>query len=288
MARTKDEILTELIAAKDADAVLSTILTSSSKAAFYYNLFALFAEFIGDFELEFDDFVEEIDALLESKQVHTDAWWQRTALAFQYGDSLIILDNGNLGYTEDDEDLQIIQRAAVETTGEGLVTLKVAKLDVDDITPIPLVTAELSAFNSYVDDVTPSGIVVTVVSTDGDEIRVALDVEIDTQIINVDDGTLLEDGTTKPVEAAIYDYLATFQADDFGGTFYANNMMANILAAQGVVNATFSLLTKKSANESVFTDVLGLSGKKFGTFSGYVLIESAWDLSANITYTAVE
>lgn len=288
MASTKDEILTELIAAKDADPILSTIFTSSSKAAVYYSLFVLISEFAGDFELTYDDFVAEIDALLESKQVHTDAWWQRTALAFQYGDSLVIFDNGNLGYETEDTDLQIIKRAAVETTGEGLVTLKVAKLDTDDITPIPLITAEKSAFDSYVNDVTPSGIVVTVISVDGDEIRVALDVEIDSQVINVSDGTLLSDGTTKPVEDAIYNYLATFQADDFGGTFYANNLMAMILAANGVVNATFSTLTKKGANEVSFSDVLTLTGKKFGTYSGYVLIESAWDLSANITYTAAE
>ena len=284
MARTKDEILTELIAAKDADAILSTILTSSSKSAFYYNLFNLFAEFAGDFELTFDDFVTEMDALLESKQVHTDAWWQRISLAFQFGDMLIILDNGNLGYAVEDEDLQIVKRAAVLTPSQGSITLKVAKLSGSD--PVPLSTVELSAFSSYINDMGPSGIVTTIVSTDGDEIEITLDFEIDSQIIDVDDGTLLSDGVTKPVEDAIYSYFSTFQNDDFGGTFYANNLMAEILSASGVINATFDTLNKKGSNEAVFTDVLTLSGKSFGTFSGYVRLAVGWDLSANITYTA--
>lgn len=284
MARTKDEILNDLLAAKNADPVLSTILTSNSKSAFYYSLFVLYSEVTGDFELTFDDFVEEMDALLVSKQVHNDNWWQTISLAFQLGDTLIILDNGNLGYATIDEDLQIVKRAAVLTTAQGAVTLKVAKLDVDDITPIPLDAAENSAFSDYINDMTPSGIAVTIVSVDGDEIQVGLEVEVDKQIINVDDGTLFSDGSTKPVEDAIYNYFATFQGDDFGGVFYANNMLSEILTAQGVVNATYVELNKKASNEGSFSDVLSLDGRKFGTFSGYVKLATGWDLSDNITY----
>lgn len=288
MARTKDEILTALIALKDADPILSAILTSSSKAAFYYNLFVLVSEFGGDFELGFDAFVETMDALLESKQVQNNQWWIRISLEFQYGDSLTIDDNGNLSYAVEDTDVQIVQRAAIISDSAGSVTLKVAGLDVDDITPIPLDVTEQAAFESYIADIGPSGINVTVVSVAGDELRIALAVDVDTQIIDPDDGTLLSDGTTKPVEAAIYAYLAAFSTQaGFDGVFYANSMLSDILAATGVVNATFTTLTKKGANEGGFTDVLALSGKKFTTFSGYVKIEAAWDLSANIVYTGV-
>jgi len=284
-ARTKAEILQDLINGKDANAILAPILTSNSEAAFYYNLFVLFSEIGGDFELTFEEFCEVVDALMVSKQVHTDTWWVKIAKEFQLGDSLSVLPNGNLYYAVTDEDAQIVKRAAVRTSGSGLVTLLVAKLDTDDITPKPLGASEESAFNDYINDRNPAGIVVTVITVDGDEIELELSVQIDSQIIDVTDGTLLSDGVTKPVEDAIYSYFSGFQDDDFGGVFYANNLLAEILAADGVINATFSRLDKKAANESVYTSVLGLTGKSFGTFSGYVRLAAGFDLSANITYS---
>lgn len=288
MARTKDEILEALLTAKDNNDVLNAIITSNSKSAFYYSLFVLISEFTGDFENTFDDFLEQAEEILESKQVQQDAWWIRESLAFQLGDTLVTQSNGNLGYSEEDEDLQIIKRAAIVSTSQGAITLKVAKLDTDDETPIPLESAELSAFSSYVNDITPAGIVPTVISVDGDEVQVGLSVVINPQIINETDGTLLSDGETKPVEEAIYDYYGVFQDDSFGGTFYGNALMSTILAASGVINATFTVLNKKASNEGSYTDVLSLTGRSFGTFSGYVKNATGWVLSDNITYESVE
>ena len=222
MARDSDEIFNDMLTAKDADPVLSLICTSNSKASFYQSLFALYADFTADFELTFDDFVEEMEALLVSKQVHNDSWWQRISLEFQFGDPLVIFDNGNLGYDPIIEANQIVRRAAVVKSNIGAINLKVAKLDVDEITPIPLDTSEKIAFSAYIDDMQPSGIGVLVTSVDGDEIRVTIEAIIDTQIINIDDGTLLSDGVTKPVEDAVFEYFATFQLQGggFGGVFY--------------------------------------------------------------------
>ena len=285
MARTKNEIFDFLIQQKDADSALSLLLSSQSKASFYQSLFALYADVTGDLELTFDDFQEELDALLVSKQVHNDNWWQRISLAFQLGDALIILENGNLDYAIIDEEKQIVKRAAVITTALGNIDLKIAKLDADEIIPIPLASAELSAFTSYINDIGPSGIVVNIVSIDGDEIKIVLEVQVDAQLINTTDGTLLGDGTTKPVEVAIFDYFATFQDDDFGGAFYTNKLLQTILEATGVTNAEFTSLTKKAQIDPGFTDVLALTGKKFVTSSGYVKLATGYDLSANISYS---
>lgn len=284
MARTKEEIFQDLIVRKEADAVLQAIMSSNSKASFYQTLFALIADLVGDFELTFDDFTANLDALLESKQVHNATWWRRTALAFQLGDSLEVQANGNLAYPVLNADLQIIKRAAVITTNLGNLELKVAKLDTDNVTPIPLTSAERSAFTSYIDDIGPSGIVVTITSQDGDEINGSFRVLIDTEIINLSDGTLLSDPTIKPVEVAIQNYLATFQNDDFGGTFFVNKLIESILGANGVLNVTVLTLNKKSPIEPSFSDVLALTGRKFITASGYVKLQTGFDLSANITY----
>lgn len=286
MARTETEVYNEMVAAKDADPVLSVILTSQSKASFWQSLFRLYAFVAAIFEQTFDAFLSSTDALLESKQVQTSAWWRRVSLAFQLGDPIVILDNGNLGYSIIDTDKQIVQRAAVITPDTGAITLKVAKIGVDGITPEPLGSSELAAFNAYTLDIVPAGLVVTVVSINGDEIKIVLEVEIDAQVINVDDGTLLTDGATKPVENAIYDYFSVFQNAQFGGVFFANKLLSAILSANGVVNATFTSLEKKAETEGSFVDVLALSGKSFVTLSGYVKNAVGYDLSANITYTA--
>lgn len=285
MARTKDEIFQFLLDKKNADEVLSLLLTSNSKASLYQALFALYADVTGDLELTFDDFQDELEDILESKQVHTDLWWQRTSLAFQLGDPLTIFDNGNLGYEVEDTDKQIIKRAAVVTGDLGSIDLKVAKLDIDEVTPIPLSSSEKSAFTGYINDVGPAGIVVEIISIDGDEIRVALDVTVNPQIIDLSDGTLLSDGVTKPVENAIFDYFATFQGDDFGGTFFANKLLETILMSSGVTNCVFTTLEKKSQADPSFIDVLALPGKKIGTSSGYVRLAVGYDLSANINYS---
>lgn len=286
MGRTSDTIFDFLIAQKNADPILSLILTSSSKASFYQSLFALYADVTADFELTFDDFETTIEALLVSKQVMNNDWWQRISLEYQVGDPLVIFDNGNLGYDPIDEDNQIIKRAALTFPSSGSLNLKVAKLDVDGITPIPLTVSEKSGFNAYINDMQPSGIAVIVTSVDGDEVQVGLEVVIDPQIINVDDGTLLSDGVTKPVEDAVFAYFAEFEAQGgFGGIFYTSKLNESVLLADGVVSSVVVLLQKKAANEGAFVNVLALPGKSFETFSGYVRLAIGWDLSANIAYT---
>ena len=287
MARSSDTIFQFLLDQKNADPILSLIMTSSSKASFYQSLFALYADVTADFELTFDDFEETMEALMLSKQVMSNTWWQRISLEYQVGDPLVIFDNGNLGYDPVIEDNRIVRRAAVVSSAIGAINLKVAKLDVDEITPIPLTASEKSGFNAYIDDMQPAGIAVLVTSVDGDEVQVGLEVVVDQQIINVDDGTLLSDGVTKPVEDAVYQYFAIFQLQDggFGGTFYTSKLLETILGAAGVISCVVTILKKKAANEIAFSDVLALPGKSFETYSGYVRLAVAWDLSANISYS---
>jgi hypothetical protein len=284
-SRTKEAIFQQLLTLKNADAILSLILTSNSKASFYQSLFVLYADITGDFELTFEAFESEMDYLLETKQVHTANWWKRNALAFQLGDSLSENSAGNLYYAVEDATKQIVKRAAVQLQDEGGIILKVAKLGTDLITPEKLSTVEKSAFDSYIDDTQPAGIVPQVISVDGDELRISATIIIDNQIINPSNGTLLSDGVTKPVENAIMEYLSIFQNNGFGGTFYANGLLAKILSTTGVVNAYFTQLDKKSTIDIAWINVLSLTGSKFSAYSGYVLKETAWILSDHLTYT---
>ena len=74
MARNKEEIFDAIMVLKNADPIISTILTSSSKASFYQSLFVLFSDIAGDFELTFDAFLLNIENVFETKQIHTLYW----------------------------------------------------------------------------------------------------------------------------------------------------------------------------------------------------------------------
>lgn len=283
MARTKQEIFDEVIAKRDADAVLSPVLTSNSKAAFHIAIAVLYSELTSEFEGNFDTFTAEVEALLEEKQVMNKAWWRIQSLGFQLGDNLSIDDSGNLFYSIIDETKQIIERVAVTSPSEARVTLKVAKLVSGSA--VPLSATEKTAFESYTDEIAPVGIVPNVVSEAGDELQLNADIEIDTQIIDINTGARLDDATVFPVEDAINNYIATFQEFDFGGTFFASRLLNAILGTEGVANAVLNTVEKKSAGDVSFIDVLALSGKKFETFSGYVRLADGFTLADNLNYS---
>jgi len=287
MARTKAEIFDAMMAMRLSYATLESTLTSESRASFYQSFFMLFSEFASDFENNFDDFQANTEALLEAKQVMQRLWWQDKSLAFQLGDPLVRDESGNLVYEEVDEDKYIVERASVQTTENGRVSIKVAKTQ--GSTPVPLDADELTAFTSYANDITVAGIVPDITSVNGDEITFNISVEVDGKVISPDDGTAFSDGS-KPVEDAINAYFATFLTQDSfsaGGLFVTNTMLCQINEATGVFNTVINSLQKKAQNESNFTNVLSLQGRKFQSFSGYVRLADDFDVGANITYTAV-
>lgn len=282
MARTKEEILAGFEERLSVDPILSPLLNSKSKTALFRSLFVLFSEMAGDFELLFDDTKKEIDELLITKQVNTLLWWQRVALEFQFGDALDVLENGNLGYNTIDTAKQVIQRVAVVETEASEILLKVAQLQEGQVVKMSPEVA--TAFFAYLYDVSPAGIVSRVISEAGDEVQMVLTVEVDAQIIDLQTGALLRDSKVKPIENAITNYIATFQYDNFGGVFYKNKLLADVLSAEGVINANITSLKEKNVTESVFTEVDKTKGNKFTTYSGYVRLADGWELSDNITY----
>lgn len=287
MAKTKQEYFDDMMEGRLSYPTLTSILTSLSNASFYQSLFMLFSEFASDFELMFDAFLEKIENIFASKQVMQTSWWQTQCVGFQYGYSLARDESGNLYYSDLDEDAQIVKRAAVITTGNGVITIKIAKLDADGLTPIPLLVGEKSAFDSYANDITVAGIVPTVISVSGDEIKIKINVQVDAQVIDPNTGALLSDESIKPIESVVYDYFSSFQTQDSftaGGVFQVNQLLAGLNTASGVFNATITLCEKKSQNESTYTNVLSLPGKQFSSFAGYVRIADGYDLAANISY----
>lgn len=277
----KQDIIDRLIAFRNQNPVLSGVLTSNSAVSVHRSMFALVAEVVQELENDQQAFIQEINGIFDTKQVHTLAWWRTTTLGFQLGDQLQILPNGNLAYPTVDQDARIITRSSVISSAGGL-TIRVAKTP--STVPEPLSAPELEAFTAYVEDIQPAGIAPNIISVAPDEMLVRATVEVDPQVMDRSNGSLLDNSNVFPVANAIEQHIATFQNDNFGGEFFANRMLAAILDVTGVMNVTLQALTITPSGSSNPINVLTEDGRRAGTVSGYLIIDPENKLSDTITY----
>ena len=276
MARTAKEISDAILAYIAADPVLGIELTSGSKTAIFKLLADVFGIEGNALESTFDIFAENLQESLLNQRVGTSPWYIDESKLFQYGDSLVYEGDGKFGYAEIDEDKQIVKRAAV-VVGNSTVLLKVAKLDGSG-NPIPLITAELTAFEDYWEEKDFQPSFLDILTATGDDITITANVELDPQVFNTVTGERISDGTLA-VEDAIDNYIATFTDQDFDGTFYNSELVSRMLSVVGVTNV---VTTAISANPDGGTpiDVLAESGKKYNAYAGYFKTATK-----NITYS---
>ena len=138
--------------------------------------------------------------------------------------------------------------------------------------PTPLEQVELTAFSEYINDVQPAGISPAIVSIQGDNISVNADIVVDHQVINRSTGALLVDDSVFPVFDAVNNYISTFQNENFGGTFFANRMLAAIMQVDGVINATPNEIVITSANGAIKRP-LDDANRSAVTESGYLIFD---------------
>ena len=160
-----------------------------------------------------DRHVAEVTDLKFKLITGTARWYQQKALEFQYGDALT-WNGAQYVYDPITEANQIVKRAAVVVSG-GIVRVKVAKLDVDGVTPIPLTAPELVSFTAYMEQIAFAGINVLVISTDADDMTVLANIYYDPLVLTPT-GESIENPGVFPAEDAINGYLSNLP---FNGIF---------------------------------------------------------------------
>lgn len=327
MARTLAQVYESLIAGKEANSdlddltpnpeTLSTLYTydnfkslansairalSTSKVAVWRLILFVTAFGIWMQEALYDVFTAEIEDTLENREYGQLPWYVERAKEFQLGDQLEWIDDSYYGYSTIDEDIQIVTQAAA-TVANGTVYVKAAKGDIGSLEK--LTTDELAAFERYMkgsqepyaeDGIAPAGTSLTVISEDPDELRFAIEVFYDAIVLD-SDGYLLSDGTTKPVEDAITDYI---QQIPFDSKFRIIDLVDAIQAASGVVNVVLSSCDAKTSSQAWVdaTDVTAETGQQYSTYAGYMKMGDDYGLTGyydyptnlvpTITYTAEE
>ncbi len=221
------------------DETLNTRLTSTSKTALWRLTTHVVAVSIWMLEKLFDELVTLVNNLLATQKTHNLYWYAEKAKAFQYGHALV----PDTDYYETiDESTQIVSHAAVDEIN-GKLFMKVAKDDNGALAPL---TDELTSFTQYIYRVKDAGVVVNVISDQGDDLRLVMDIYYDPLVLN-ENGELITDSSQKPAEDTIQKFISELP---FNGEFIPANLVDALQQTEGVdIPEILSVETKYAAND---------------------------------------
>ena len=142
--------------------------------------FSIVAAAIYVLETLFDAFREDVDAKIAEAVVASIPWYHKISLEFQYGDSLVF-DEKTQGfvYPVIDTTKQIVKYAACRDLG-GMVYVLASKDDGSG-SPTALSADELTAFDAYLHERKPAGVLLQAASFDPDQVQVAVTVQYNPQ-----------------------------------------------------------------------------------------------------------
>jgi len=289
MARTVSEIYNAIVTEKETASSLTGLdpnagetaanllsdLTAGSRVAIWRLIFWVTAFAIHTHEVLQDTYLEQLEQRAKSFISGTPLYYQDRALTFQYGDSLT-WNGSQYIYDPVVPANQIIKRAAITDEG-GLVKVKVAKLS--GSSPVPLSTAEKSAFDAYMGLVKFAGIPLQVISASADTARIYYTIQVDPLVLDPSTGESIATPGSYPVEDAITAFIADLP---FNGVLNITSLTDSIQAVSGVVDPIFGSLDARPAGVTAWSSV----SANYTPLAGYIEIDGSFALSTTLTYTS--
>jgi len=228
MATPIKTIQDTIIAAKNSKLELSEIESDSKVSIFNAWAYAV-AVAIHSLEVILDLFKNEINSILDSKEMGVPQYYVNKAYSFQDGDTIEVSADGlTVAYPVEDVSKQIITRASYEETNisaqnnDKLLLLKVAKGDVGALEPLS--SEQMVRFTAYINAMKFAGTNIQPVSKIGDILLPRFTV--------YHDGTLPDSVILAGVEEAIHNFLINLS---FDSAMYVSKLFD---AVQGVSNVT--------------------------------------------------
>ena len=278
MAQRIDDIQAEMLTEKATHPEL-TDLNSESNTAIWRLWMFIVATIISFFEVTMDTFQALIQNLINNNQYGTNNWWYSKMMAFQYGDSLVFLNN-IYQYAAVDATKQIVGFCSISSLN-GVVQIKIAQ-NVNG-QPAVLSADQLNGAVSYVSQIQPSGIKWAVLSLPADLLKFIANIYYDAS----GDITVIQPA----VEAAIQAYLLSLNTvqtvngapitQNFNGTIYLNKLIDAIQAIPGIIGPQ-CLVTSIAAKNSQ-SDYTEFSSS-YQPESGYSMIDPVFPLANTLTY----
>lgn len=229
------------------------------------------------FYVLFDLFKIELEDIAQNSRFGQLPWYAEIAKEYQHGYNLVWINN-SYQYSVVDEAAKIIKLSAADeiiTGASAVVNLKVAKLISN--TPTPLDATESAAFFAYIKKKKPGGIVVRVITDDGDDLQLFIKAGYDPLVISATGESLLLPGTF-PVQDAINLFIKNLP---FNGSLELCDLIDSIQKIYGITSA---YVTNASARygSNAFVPFLD----RYKANAGFLVIFSGTPLNTSITYQA--
>ena len=202
MARTIEQIQNEILKAKETEASLNG-LNSTSKVAIWRLWVYITAFVIWTLEKIFDEHKKEVSEALSEQKPHTARWYRNKALAFQYGFNLHsetnLFDNTGKG-KEEIENSKIIKYSAVtEVETESRLIVKIATEQGGELQPIS--QGQKASFDAYINEIRDAGVCIATINYLPDILKLQMKIYRDPLVLNENGQSILSG--EKPVEKAI-------------------------------------------------------------------------------------
>lgn len=230
-----------------------------SEVSFESILFGIIASAIYVLESFFEIFKADVDKKISSAILSTIPWYHKIALEYQHGDALV-LDESTMQYVYETSspDKQLVKFATCRDM-KGYVYVLVAGEDSSG-RPVQLSDSIITAFKQYMNNRKPAGVPLEVYSYNPDAIKLSLKVQYDPLIVN-EDGSLISDNSSYPVEDAITEYLYGIE---YGGVFNKTKLVDAVQRATGVTDVILESVQVKPHAEERYSYVSGNNYESVG------------------------
>lgn len=223
-------------------------------------------------EMIFDQHKVDVESKISMAVVASVPWYYKTALAYQHGDGLVLNETTQqYEYAKVDESKQVVKYAAVRDKGTSVQVLVSGD---DNGKPVPLSDDVLMVFKEYMNRVKVAGVILNITSAASDKILINAKVYVDPLVIG-QDGFSISDGTTKPVEKGIEEFLKSIK---YGGTFNKTKLVDAIQDVPGVTDVELGECLRMSSSDG---DWMTINGNNYAGASGSYI---AADLQNTIAY----
>lgn len=134
-------------------------LTNTSNSSIWSRIVEVFAQVLNTITLNISNSETVVTNAARSLRVAGAQYYIDKATAFQYGDSLTLIDptTYSYGYSTVDATKQIIKQVSIYVTSENGI-IKMTACTQDSVQNISLTSDQLSAFTAYMQAVSPIGI----------------------------------------------------------------------------------------------------------------------------------
>lgn len=228
---------------------IAPVLNNTSASSIVNRIISTVASVLNIIELEISNSEHTVEHSARTLKIMGRQYYIDTAVAFQYGSSLTIVDpqTYRYGYATIDPTQQIIKQLAISSTDNGLIVLKVAKID-DEGYIARLTSDELQSFSDYMNSFLPLGFQMQITSAapailNCTSLYIRYSKEYSLSVIRQQIGEVL------------LSFQAALRGDD---PLYVNDIESAIKSAPGIRDAYFNNISvTDSSEEEPITPVNG-------------------------------